>query len=244
MKNTLIKASAGTGKTFALATRAIRLLLLGVEPQEIVALTFTRAAAGEIFDRIVSRLANAAASDEGAVREAGYLQVESWKLKVESSRTVGETSNFQLSTFNFQLPPLIGKDIFAGLLRKVIFTQHLTRIGTVDSFMVQMVRSFPLELGLQGNITLMEDYLAAREKRKAVDGILDFRFEILDCKTPTDRTDSKNLKSQIQNLKSQISAPSAPSVVKFFACFKKMNTPQGLPTRHPPRTCLASRSRV
>ena len=144
MKNTLITASAGTGKTFALATRAIRLLLMGVEPQEIVALTFSRAAAGEIFDRIVSRLAEAALSDAGAARESKTLECAT---------------------------PL-GKAAFAQLLRTLIFTQHLTRIGTVDSFMVQMVRSFPLELGLQGSMTLMEDYLAAREKRAAVDAML------------------------------------------------------------------------
>lgn len=49
--NELIEASAGTGKTQALAERLIALVAAGVEPQEIVALTFSRAAAGEIFER-------------------------------------------------------------------------------------------------------------------------------------------------------------------------------------------------
>ena len=47
--NVLIRASAGTGKTFSLATRFIRLMLFdGVDPERIVALTFSRAAAQEI----------------------------------------------------------------------------------------------------------------------------------------------------------------------------------------------------
>ena len=55
--NVLIEASAGTGKTQALAERLIELIRGGVKPQEIVALTFSRAAAGEIFERFVTLLA-------------------------------------------------------------------------------------------------------------------------------------------------------------------------------------------
>ncbi|MBE6359434.1 MAG: hypothetical protein E7057_09360 [Lentisphaerae bacterium] len=52
----IISASAGTGKTYALASRFIQLLSFGAAPDSILALTFTKAAAGEIFDRIVKRL--------------------------------------------------------------------------------------------------------------------------------------------------------------------------------------------
>jgi ATP-dependent exoDNAse (exonuclease V) beta subunit len=55
--NLLIEASAGTGKTQALGMRLIELLRQGLKPQEIVALTFSRAAAGEIFERFVTLLA-------------------------------------------------------------------------------------------------------------------------------------------------------------------------------------------
>ena len=51
--NVLIEASAGTGKTQALAEWLIALVKKGLEPHEIVALTFSRAAAGEIFERFV-----------------------------------------------------------------------------------------------------------------------------------------------------------------------------------------------
>ena len=54
----LIRASAGTGKTFRLTNRYLKLLVDGVEPHDILALTFTRKAAGEIFERVLKRLAD------------------------------------------------------------------------------------------------------------------------------------------------------------------------------------------
>src|SRR5688572_19626182 len=59
----VIRASAGTGKTYQLAVRFIGLLAAGARPDEILATTFTRKAAGEILDRVLSWLAEAAASD-------------------------------------------------------------------------------------------------------------------------------------------------------------------------------------
>jgi ATP-dependent exoDNAse (exonuclease V) beta subunit len=59
-KNLLILASAGSGKTFQLANRIIGLLVQGVNPEKIVALTFTRKAAGEFADSLLTKLAGAA----------------------------------------------------------------------------------------------------------------------------------------------------------------------------------------
>ena len=119
--NKLIEASAGTGKTQALAERLIALLKEGVEPQEIVALTFSRAAAGEIFERFVTLLAKRGESD---------------------------------------------------LLRKVIATQHLSQIGTLDSFLMKIVRAFPLELGLNGEIEMLDDFEEKSERAKISFSIL------------------------------------------------------------------------
>ena len=124
--NVLIEASAGTGKTQALAERLIELIRLGVKPQEIVALTFSRAAAGEIFERFVTLLAE----------------------KIEKG------------------------EVDAALLREVIATQHLSQIGTLDSFLMRIVRSFPLELGLQGPLEMMDDYRSAAERARVSFGIL------------------------------------------------------------------------
>ena len=124
--NVLIEASAGTGKTQALAERLITLVKGGLEPQEIVALTFSRAAAGEIFERFVSLLAERAKDDPSS----------------------------------------------ATLLRKVIATQHLSQIGTLDSFLMRIVRSFPLELGLEGRVEIMDDYRASQELARTSFAIL------------------------------------------------------------------------
>jgi ATP-dependent helicase/nuclease subunit A len=62
--NVALEASAGTGKTRVLVDRYINLLRAGVDPSEILALTFTRKAAAEMRDRIVATLRNAAAKGE------------------------------------------------------------------------------------------------------------------------------------------------------------------------------------
>ena len=71
-----IAASAGSGKTFQLAHRYIKLLTRGVSPERICALTFSRKAAGEIFDHLVRYLIEASASEDGAKRNRarGILQ--------------------------------------------------------------------------------------------------------------------------------------------------------------------------
>ena len=53
LENVVLEASAGTGKTSVLVTRYVNLLRAGVEPQRILAITFTRKAAAEMRERIV-----------------------------------------------------------------------------------------------------------------------------------------------------------------------------------------------
>jgi len=61
IKNISILASAGTGKTFQLSDRIVKLLAVGeVKPSEIAALTFTRAAAAEFIIKVISKLKGAA----------------------------------------------------------------------------------------------------------------------------------------------------------------------------------------
>ena len=158
LNNCLIKASAGTGKTYALVTRMIRLMLLGVAPDHIVALTFSRAAAGEIYNRLADRLADAAESDAGAQKETGNV--------------FGQAAPALADAIRARCGQAVPRTVFAGLLRQLIATQHTSMIGTIDSFMTRMVQAFPLELGLQGPLTIMDDYRVAREKETAMTALL------------------------------------------------------------------------
>src|SRR6187455_252339 len=58
-RNIVLEASAGTGKTRVLVERYVNLLRAGVDPNHILAITFTRKAAAEMRERIVDRLREA-----------------------------------------------------------------------------------------------------------------------------------------------------------------------------------------
>jgi ATP-dependent exoDNAse (exonuclease V) beta subunit len=66
LRNEIILASAGTGKTFTLSDRIVRLLALGAPSESIVALTFTRKAAAEFTSAVFRKLAEACESDARA----------------------------------------------------------------------------------------------------------------------------------------------------------------------------------
>lgn len=135
----MILASAGSGKTFSLTSRFIALLAAGAPPERIVALTFTRKAAGEFFDGILGKLA-AAAGDEA----------EAAKLAAAIAQ-----------------PGLRAAD-FLRLLRAMIDALHRLRLGTLDSFFAQVAQAFPFELGLAGDFEVIEGHAARLERERAL----------------------------------------------------------------------------
>lgn len=68
VNNAIIRASAGSGKTYELVRRYLRLLALDEAPESIVAMTFTRKSAREFFERILQKLAELAA-DPGSAKD-------------------------------------------------------------------------------------------------------------------------------------------------------------------------------
>lgn len=135
----MILASAGSGKTYALTNRYVRLLAHGAKPERIAALTFTRKAAGEFFDEILKKLAGAA-GDEAVAK----------KLATE----IGA-------------PGLRSAD-FLKLLRVMTEAMHRLNLGTLDSFFARVVRAFPLELGLAGDFEVLQEHAAQLERRRVL----------------------------------------------------------------------------
>src|SRR6201996_7048318 len=72
-----VSANAGSGKTHVLVQRVIRLLLSGVAPEKILCITFTKAAAANMAERVFSTLGHWVTLDDpaldDAIREVGIL---------------------------------------------------------------------------------------------------------------------------------------------------------------------------
>ncbi|MCG3674868.1 RecB-like helicase [Aliarcobacter butzleri] len=100
MKNYLaLKASAGSGKTFALTVRYICLLLLGAKPNEILTLTFTNKAANEMSERIYKTLLTL--GDDEAYLNAIENEVNLSKEEILGRKNIliKQFSNANLSIF-------------------------------------------------------------------------------------------------------------------------------------------------
>jgi ATP-dependent exoDNAse (exonuclease V) beta subunit len=99
-KNLLILASAGSGKTFQLTNRVIGLVARGAEPERIVALTFTRKAAGEFADSVLTKLAEAAGDATAAARLRRELMLPDADFKDALERVARALPAFTLGTMD------------------------------------------------------------------------------------------------------------------------------------------------
>jgi len=144
LNHELIRASAGTGKTFALTSRYLRLLHMGQQPDDILAATFTRKAAGEILGRVLLRLAQAATDDD----KLGQLQ-----------DALGDTS--------------LTRQKCLTLLVNTARRLHRLRIGTLDSFFAKLAGSFALEIGLPPGWRIVDEHEDAALRARAIETMLD-----------------------------------------------------------------------
>jgi len=138
--NEMIRASAGAGKTYQLVNRYIRLLLSGQSPERIIALTFTRKAAGEFFAGILKKLAEAA-------QDAG-------KAKLLSSE--------------IQMPKASPAD-FSVALRGLLDSMPQLALGTIDGFFNRVLGMFSLEYGLSGEFEIMDDFSAEQARLQVME---------------------------------------------------------------------------
>ncbi|MGH1464062.1 MAG: double-strand break repair helicase AddA [Cognatishimia sp.] len=135
--STWLSANAGSGKTRVLTDRVARLLLQGVQPQHILCLTYTKAAASEMQNRLFKRLGNWAMKDNAGLKK------ELLELGVD-----GEIGSQQLRD---------ARTLFA----RAIETPGGLKIQTIHSFCASLLRRFPLEAGVSPLFKEMEDRAAA-----------------------------------------------------------------------------------
>ena len=143
LSHEIIRASAGTGKTYQLVNRYLRILLSTREPERIIALTFTRKAAGEFFHKIFHALAEAAATDSAASALARRLARPDETVLSLTAASCREA------------------------LRLLLARLHRLRLATYDSFFAGIVQSAPYELGLAGPAALIDEAQRDDARRRA-----------------------------------------------------------------------------
>ena len=144
LQHVSILASAGSGKTYQLTNRYLQILARGAAPFSILASTFTRAAAGEIRDRILRTLAESADADDKRHELTRRLQ-----------------------------RPGLSRQFVLDLLTSLAHNLHRLQIRTLDSFFGTIVRCFCLELGLPSDARIVDEDEAARLRRSAIQRMLE-----------------------------------------------------------------------
>lgn len=145
LEPTLIRASAGTGKTYQLTARYLKLLIQGAAPESILATTFTRKAAGEILSRILETLAAASSTlreeDLGKIREQVGI-------------------------------PTLPRSCCLQLTEKLLSNIHRLRVSTLDSLFTQLAKSFPFELTLPATWRLTDEIEDVWLRERAVNAMI------------------------------------------------------------------------
>lgn len=138
-RSVVVEACAGAGKTWMLVSRILRALLDGVEPQQILAITFTRKAAGEMRERLDQWLA-----EFSDVRSSPAQRVQALR-----ERGLDEAAAQALA-------PALGR-----LQHRVLAQGRAVQVRTFHSWFSQLLRLAPLDalhaLGLQPGMALIED---------------------------------------------------------------------------------------
>ncbi|MFQ1700285.1 double-strand break repair helicase AddA [Loktanella agnita] len=146
--STWLSANAGSGKTRVLTDRVARLLLEDVSPQNILCLTYTKAAAAEMQNRLFKRLGAWAMMADDALR--AELQSLGVDRAIDADRLRA------------------ARTLFA----RAIETPGGLKIQTIHSFCASILRRFPLEAGVSPQFREMEERAAALLRAEVMDGLI------------------------------------------------------------------------
>lgn len=142
-----VGASAGTGKTKVLTDRVLTLLLAGTPPEKILCLTFTKAAAAEMSNRLADKL-------------AVWSTLSDSDLRATLEKLLGAApSDDQVA---------LARRLFA----RVLDVPGGMKIQTIHSFCQALLRRFPLEAGIAPHFEVMDDRDASEAMAEARDDVL------------------------------------------------------------------------
>jgi ATP-dependent helicase/nuclease subunit A len=127
-----VSANAGSGKTHVLVQRVIRLLLAGVPPEKILCLTFTKAAAANMAERVFTTLGHWVTLDDdaldAAIRDAGITH---------------PTGPLRKSA----------RELFASALE----TPGGLKVQTIHALCTRLLQQFPFEANVPARFTVLDD---------------------------------------------------------------------------------------
>ncbi|WP_187866594.1 RecB-like helicase [Helicobacter pylori] len=138
-----LKASAGSGKTFALSVRFLALLFKGANPSEILTLTFTKKATAEMKERILDYLK--------------ILQKENLESEKEKSQNILKELEEK-----YHLDPSLVRNSAQKIYQR--FLNAEIRISTIDAFFQSILRKFCWFVGLSANFEVNEDTKAHQQQ--------------------------------------------------------------------------------
>ena len=142
-----VSASAGTGKTQVLSARVLRLLIGGARPEGVVALTFTKAAAAEMQNRILDVLGRWVTAPDEVI--AGDL------------RAIGAASDTETLRR--------ARTLFARALE----VHGGFRVQTLHSFASSLLAAFPIEAGVTPGYATLDDRSGAQLKRQVLEDAIE-----------------------------------------------------------------------
>ncbi|GHR38132.1 DNA helicase [Helicobacter pylori] len=143
-----LKASAGSGKTFALSVRFLALLFKGANPSEILTLTFTKKATAEMKERILDYLK--------------ILQKENFEDEKEKEKSQNILKELEEK---YRLNPSFVQNRAQEIYQR--FLNAEIRISTIDAFFQSILRKFCWFVGLSANFEVNEDTKAHQQQLNA-----------------------------------------------------------------------------
>tara|TARA_R110000868_G_scaffold79102_1_gene225108 strand:- start:59280 stop:62744 length:3465 start_codon:yes stop_codon:yes gene_type:complete len=149
MASVWVSASAGAGKTKVLSDRVLRLMLSGTEPHRILCLTFTKAAAAEMANRVNERLGHWATMEDRDLHDDLFNLAGIAPSGDETRRA---------------------RRLFASVLD----APGGMKIQTIHAFCQSLLRRFPLEAGLAPHFDIMDDRTAAETMTDVQEEVLAF----------------------------------------------------------------------